>query len=103
MERVSTWAAARFQLKPCCSLVNSKFSTAYLRIKGKGKEATTLTIIVVKGDYKVTCGGTRLVFSTVVLQDLRTILYPPKGISCIKHVKHQCVCVGGEREEEICV
>lgn len=66
MECISTWAAARFQLKPCCSLVNSKFSTAYRRIKGKGKEATTLTIIVVKGDYKLTRGGTRLVFSTVV-------------------------------------
>lgn len=66
MECISTWAAARFQLKPCCSLVNCKFSTAYRRIKGKGKEATTLTTIVVKGDYKLTHGGTRLVFSTVV-------------------------------------
>lgn len=66
MERVSTWAAARLQLKPWCSLVNSNFSTAYRRIKGKGKEATALTIIVVKGDHKLTRGGTRLVFRTVV-------------------------------------
>lgn len=38
MRHISTWAAARFQLRQCSDSANSKFWTACLRIKGGGAE-----------------------------------------------------------------
>lgn len=72
-------------------------------LRGREKKQRPLLLLLWRGTINWPVVGQDWYLALLSLQELRTILYPPKGISCIKHVKHQCVCVGGGREEEICV